>query len=42
MKRSENGNVAKSDIDQENEVEQSQHSYRRQTLVNRPKAMACW
>ena len=42
MKRSENGNVAKSDIDQEDEVEQSQGSYQCQTLVNRPKAVACW
>ncbi|MGH3111787.1 MAG: hypothetical protein ACRDQT_12815, partial [Gaiellaceae bacterium] len=31
--RQGNGNVAKSDIDQENEVEQSQDAYQHQTLV---------
>jgi hypothetical protein len=37
-----NGNYANSDIDQENEVEQSQDAYQRQTLVIGRKAVAYW
>jgi hypothetical protein len=37
-----NGNVAKSDIDQENDVDQSQDSYQRQTLTSLPEAVTAW
>src|SRR5919106_3533093 len=37
-----NGNYASSDIDQENQAEQSQDAYQRQTLVYGPRAVGQW